>query len=97
VDNNKKFELSDEALDSVAGGMDADSVQTGPTAQALARGMTLNMVYQVKQSWAKCDCGCDRYVVTGFLTDNTGFEQRCDQCGSVGAATYAIYDMTTAG
>lgn len=97
MDNNKKFELDDDALDNVAGGMSTDFVQTEPTSQALARGMTLNMVYQVQKNWAKCDCGCDRYVVTGFLTDDTGFEQRCEMCGSTGAATYAIYDMVTAG
>lgn len=29
MEDNKKFELHDDALDSVAGGLDADAVQTG--------------------------------------------------------------------
>ena len=95
MEDQRKFELDDDVLDSVAGGLDTDAVQTGPTAQALARGMTQGMVYQVKQSWAKCDCGSDCFVVTGFL--DTGFMQRCEQCGCEGTVTYAVYDMTTTG
>ena len=97
MDNNKKFELKDEMLDNVAGGMDTDAAGTNPTAGAQARGMTLGMVYQVKQDWAKCNCGSHRFVVTGFLTDDTGFLEECEQCRRTGSATYAVYDMMIVG
>lgn len=90
---NKKFELCDDALDNVAGGMNADNVQSEPTAQALSRGMSLNMTYRVKEHWLNCDCGSDTYRVTSFLSDDTGFETECVTCKALGCVSYEVYDL----
>ena len=93
MENEKKFELTDDSMDAVSGGGVLDSLfgyTEEPTAQAAARGLTAGTVFNTRRSCVSC--GETHYRVKDFHNDDKKLRVACSGCGSPGYWDYEIYD-----
>ena len=93
MEEKKRFELNDEELDDVTGGLLGflGGYSTSPTPAAQQRGLVAGMEFNNTQSCLTC--GSKRYRVRDFHDNDSKMRVSCCGCGAVGYWDYSIYDV----
>lgn len=89
----KNFELNDDALDEVAGGLFEGlfGYSQEPSPEAAALGLSAGMVFNTRRNCLTC--GSTRYRVKDFHQNNKKFRVECAGCGSQGYWDYETYTL----
>ena len=94
MEDMKSFEILDEELDDVTGGLGGllgGGYSATPTPAAQQRGLVAGTEFENSQSCLTC--GSKRYRVKDFHNNDSKMRVACCGCGAVGYWDYSIYDV----